>query len=251
MVLGKIRSFVNRLGTRLNPNDPIFPILTGDKKTKEYKFIGTGFFVNHFGGFITAKHVLFDNNGQHIKNFYAITSYKGNHYMRFLHGQAFAHPSADICYGILCKDAVLNDEAVFIDHSTPALHLLENEPNVGDTIQTFAYPKSNMETTNGEQLGNFVGEWFDGKILEILPYRDRVFFPSKVLSSDMPIYPGASGGPVMKGAFVVGINSSGYDFGGSEPPLSYITPISFAYDIEIEFEGKKIKLKDKQKRTIL
>ncbi len=55
-----MRHFKDKFGRGLNPISPIFPILTGDKYTKTYKFLGTGFFVNTFGGFLTAKQVLYD-----------------------------------------------------------------------------------------------------------------------------------------------------------------------------------------------
>ncbi len=130
------------------------------------------------------------------------------------------------------------------------MQILENEPEANDKIQTFAYPKSTIENENGEQWGNFQGDWFEGKILNVLPYRDLTFYPYEVIESSMQILGGASGGPVMKGAYVLGVNSSGYDLEETGGSLSYITPIKFALELEIEINNKKFKLGDKRIKSI-
>ncbi len=244
-----MQHFKDKYGRQLNPINPIFPILTGDNTTKAFKFLGTGFFINTFGGFLTAKHVLYDNNGNHINPFFAITTHDNKHYTRYLY-KSFPHPTADICFGILRRDAHLGDESINFDYQTPVMQILENEPQSGDKIQTFAYPNSKVEYEKGEQWGNFQGDWYNGAILDILPYRDQTFYPYQVIESDMKILGGASGGPVMKDAYVIGVNSSGYDLGENSGSLSYITPIKFAYEIDVEFKSEKFKLGDKKVSSI-
>lgn len=244
-----MQHFKDKLGRELNPIAPIFAILTGDKNTKSFKFLGTGFFINTFGGFLTAKHVLYDQDGNHINPFFAITTHDNKHYTRYLY-KSFPHPTADICFGLLRRDAHLGDEYINFDYQTPVMQILENEPEPGDTIQTFAYPNSKLEYEGEEQWGTFQGDWFDGKILNILPYRDLTFYPYQVIESDMKVLGGASGGPVMKGAYVIGVNSSGYDLEQAGGSLSYITPIKFAHEIEVELNGNKFKLGDKRVKTV-
>ncbi len=244
-----MQHFKDKIGRQLNPISPIFPILTGNNNNKTFKFIGTGFFINTFGGFLTAKHVLYDINNNPINPFYAIITHDNKQYISYLN-RSFYHPFADICFGILRNYAHVGEVSVNFDFQTPVMQLLENEPQIGDVIQTFAYPNSQISFKEGEQWGNFVGEWFNGKISNIIPYRDKTFYPYKIFESDMSILPGASGAPVMKNAYVIGINSSSFDFGDSENNLSYITPIKFAYDIEVELNGEKFKLGDKKIKTV-
>lgn len=241
--------FTDRHGRQLNPISPIFPILTGDKVNKEFKFLGTGFFINTFGGFLTAKHVLYDLDSNHINPFLAITTHDEKQYVRYLY-KSFPHPTADICFGLLRRDAHLGDEYINIDFQTPVMQILEDEPKPGDTIQTFAYPNSKIEYEDDEQWGTFQGDWFNGKILDILPYRDQTFYPYQVIESNMTVLGGASGGPVMKNAYVIGVNSSGVDFGDTCESVSYITPIKFAHEIDIELNGEKFKLGDKRIQTV-
>lgn len=240
--------FIDTYGRTLNPISPIFPILTGDPATKRYIFRGTGFFINTFGGFLTAKHVLYRPDGSHINPFFAITTHQERQYVRYL-DRSFPHPTADVCFGLLRRDAHLEDRHIEIDFPTPVMQVLENEPEAGDMIQTFAYPNSSIALEEDGQWGNFLGEWFDGRILNIHPYRDATFYPYRVIESDMTVLSGASGGPVMKGAYVIGVNSSGVDLGEEGGSISYITPISFAHQIEVEVNGEKFALGDRRVRT--
>lgn len=49
----------------------------------------------------------------------------------------------------------------------------------------------------------------------------------------MRIDRGASSGPVMKGACVIGVNSTGMDFG--DDAISGITPVAFLQDLKVPF----------------
>ncbi len=109
-----MKYFTGKEGQPVHPIEPIFPILTGDPKTKAYRFLETGFFINVFGGFLTAKHVLYDNDGNQINPFFAIITQEGKHYTRYL-DKSFPHPTADICFGLLRQDALLGNEYMNVD----------------------------------------------------------------------------------------------------------------------------------------
>lgn len=210
---------------------------------------GTGFFINTFGGFLTAKHVLYTGNGHGdlLNHFFSITTYEGRHYIRYL-ANAFRHPNADICYGQLRRDAHLNDEHVDVDFPTPVLQLLDNPIEVGQRIRTFAYPRTTIEMVDGEQWGHIAGNWFEGRVEEILPKRDETFYTTEVVQTNMEVLGGASGGPVMQGPYVVGVNSSGMNFGGEGNHVSWITPARFAHEIEITHAGETFPLGNKRVR---
>jgi V8-like Glu-specific endopeptidase len=240
-------TFRDRYNRPVDPISPIFPILTGNPATREYRMHGTGFFINTFGGFLTAKHVLFNDNGngELISPFFAITTYEGRHYIRYL-DNAFRHPNADIAYGQLRQEASLDEQLVAANFPTPVLQLLENPIEAGQRIRTFAYPRTTITVVNGQQWGQISGEWFEGTVEEILPQRDETFYTTEVIQSNMQVLGGASGGPVMQGPYVIGVNSSGMNLGCDNDHVSWITPARFAHEIEITYKGQTFQLGNKR-----
>ena len=49
----------------------------------------------------------------------------------------------------------------------------------------------------------------------------------------MQIKSGASGGPVLRGVGIIGVNSRGFEFAEQGDDLSWITPISEIFDLEV------------------
>jgi hypothetical protein len=219
----------------INPFDSIFPIMTGNIKTKEFVFIGTGFFINSNGGFITAKHVMFPNNdNKPINPFFAIQTVNGNkHYIRYIE-QFVPHGNADIAIGMLKSDTYQGDTPIKLPINTSFLKLSKVQPNIGQSVSTFAYPKSGIYREDESQVGIFNGSWQEGKIEEYLPDgRDKIFLPSECYRTSLLIEGGASGGPVILNGKVIGINSTGYDLIDDSSPISYITPISKILDLQV------------------
>lgn len=112
-------------------------------------------------------------------------------------------------------------------------------PKIGDEIKTFAYPKSKMFPENDNvDIGEFSADWFTGKVVEYFPNgRDSTFLPSECFQTNVSIYGGASGGPMInKNGVVIGINSTGYEQeeDSTEEPISFITPIKEAFNIKVQ-----------------
>lgn len=225
--------FVNSLGEELNPSEAVFPIITADRD-KTFKFIGTGFFINAFGGFVTAKHVVFDNDEKAIFPFYVVQVLPNNKYV-IRHVQRFdINPNSDAVVCMLTELRTENGE-----HLQNAFLMMKNEDiKVGDEIKTIAYPKSKMFIENEKtQIGEFTADWFRGNVVEEFPSgRDKSFLPGPCFQTSVKILGDASGGPVLNSeGIVVGINSTGYDFGDdkNDESISFITPISEVFSIEV------------------
>jgi len=97
------------------------------------------------------------------------------------------------------------------------LSLSLHVPAVGETISTYAYPKTDMEysgSPSGSTSGiNFVSNWYHGTVTDLYPH-GMGWITSAALAADMPSLGGCSGGPVFSehgGGGVVGINSAGIE----------------------------------------
>ena len=61
----------------------------------------------------------------------------------------------------------------------------------------------------------------------------------------MEIKSGASGGPVLRGNHLIGVNSSSFDMGATEDPISFITPIQQIFDLTLkDSDGRKTSIKE-------
>lgn len=238
--------FLNSFDEEINPSEAVFPIITSDKD-KNFKFIGTGFFINAFGGFVTAKHVAFDNNGKPIYPFYIVQVLPDNKYLIRHVRRLDINPNSD---AVVCMLTELRDQCG--RHiQNPFLTMKNEDIKLGDEIKTIAYPRSKMFTEDEKTLiGEFSADWFRGKVMEYFPSgRDSFFLPGPCFRTSVMILGGASGGPVInKEGIVVGINSTGYDFGDDEDDdesVSFITPISEVFDIEVQVaKDKKVTIRE-------
>lgn len=203
------------------------------------KFLATGFFIDHLGGFVTAKHVF---DGKDID--------EGTRYM-FIHflengtwivrgvDHIFKNPNADISLGkpIIEK---MNDKNLI----NKIWEYDIEYPNVGEKIYTFAYP--NSEKLDIEQNNwKFKLEIFRGEIIDIHDRCPTCGIQTNCFQSNMQMLSGSSGGPVFneKGK-VIGINSLSYEVPEGDIPLSFITPISKVLEIKIRSEGREISFDD-------
>jgi len=231
-------------GEEKSPNEAVFPILTGNIKTKEFIFVATGFFINPYGGFITAKHVMFDDSEQPINPFFAIQTVKGKTYLRRLEHFVY-HPLADIAIGMLSNDVIKKNKLIKVPIETIYFQLSKNAPNINDEIKTFAYPESTIKSDGKEQIGIFNGIWQNGIIEEFYPKGTGAFLKSPCYQTSVLIQGGASGGPVLHKGKVIGINSTGYKQLKEEKPLSFITPITEILEMSVIVgQNKRISVKE-------
>lgn len=225
--MSKKYSFANISGKSENGMEAVFPFLTGNK-TEGFKFLATGSFIHPFGGFVTAAHVLLEKDGSLVDPLIAIhLDINGNPMVRHFSKENYGIDNkSDIAFGLL-------SHPINIDTServqNPFFIMSASKISVNDPIKTCAYPLSKIENIDGEQIGEFKLDWFDGVIKEAHPKgRDKSVLPGACYRTNMHIMSGASGGPVFnKKGLLIGVNSTGIDLeeNDSGEPLSYITPI--------------------------
>ena len=222
-------------------NQAIFPILSKDENG--YFFIGTGFFINELGWFITAKHVAIDNE-KPINPFIVIQVVNEEEFQPRIVKGFWYHETADVIVGKLLPMKTKEGN----DLTNPALILKTSLIKNQKEIFTYAYPDSKIDTPEGRfQKGQFAPKYYYGKIQSI-SNRNDAFFKGICIQSNMLVKGGASGGPVFNNnGYVVGINTSGYALIEGQEPISFTTPIQDAFDVEVPFsdggEVKKVPLK--------
>ncbi len=243
--MGEIRisMFKNSFGTETYQEEPIFPLVTYIPNKNIWKCVGTGFFIQGYGGFVTAKHVFFDNNGEHLPTLFAVqTTSKMERHIRVLK-HFVVHPEADIAVGFLGKRRLKGGVNVTPEIATSFM-LNFDKLNVGDTVRTYAFPLTQTEILGGGEFEfTFAGKWAAGEIVDFHE-EGSPLVRNKCYQTTMVIEHGASGGPVLRNSLVVGINSSGMTLPKDEIPVSFVTPIDLILDLAVPNDDKLISIKD-------
>jgi len=210
----------------------IFPLLFHDLSKEDFKCIGTAFFINALGWFITAKHVLYNNKGDVLKTIYGIQTLSDGKQVARQLKQISIHPSADIAIGIL--DDAFDGSGHPVEYElAPTLELSLAMLSKQDEISSFNFPKSNRTYDQHLVHFKFAGLWTKGKIEGFMPDGSPLV-KNACYQTSMHIDTGASGGPVFKGNQVVGVNSSGFELQKGKKPLSFITPVDFILDLNLQ-----------------
>ena len=216
--------FKDNGGNIIAPIELVFPIV----RFRNHKFetIGTGFFVHPAGGFVTARHCLYIGN-TYDDNCYAIQTVKGYQHVRKI--QYFeAHPEADIGMGMLRGE--LKDRRSGRISLRPTLPVSLTPPNINDEISTLAYPRMKIKENN---VAVFPCDRYIGQILDHLPDGTGML-KSPCYVTNMEIKSGASGGPVLRGKHIIGVNSVSMDISDGGDPISFITPIQQIFDLKLK-----------------
>ncbi len=218
-------------------DESILSLFTFNPLTRRWSCLGTGFFVQPNGVFVTAKHVVLDSGGNRVQTLYGVqTTPLGDRDLRV--AVSFeVHPDADIAIGLLGPhrkgrvDLPPKDSIPF--------QLDFGNLEIGDGVRSYAFPQT-KDTIVSVDATEFTiqGKWMKG---EIIDYREKG--SSKVSNrtyfSSMNVEGGASGGPVIKNNLVVGINSSSY-----ASNTSCVTPIDYILDMSVkEFNGEVISIR--------
>ncbi|TXJ27734.1 MAG: serine protease [Chitinophagaceae bacterium] len=221
----KPSSYKDSEGNIVSPIELTFPIIRYTEQA-QFEAIGTGFFFHPAGGFITAKHNLF-TNGKYDENCFAIHSVgKGQHLVRKI--QYFEpHPNADIGVGMLRGQ--LLDSQTHQMHLRASLSLSLTPPQVEDDISTLAYPRMKIRK---EKFGKFPCDRYTGVIIEHRP-DGTAKLPNECYVTNMQMQSGSSGGPVLRGNHIVGVNCSSFELGMEDEPISFITPVHLVFDLPL------------------
>jgi hypothetical protein len=211
-------------GKVADPNGAIFPILK-QLDSGYFTLIGTGFFIADNGVFATAKHVLLDvcdRNGNQLHPICIVHYLSRNRFVLRNVLRCTWNNIADVAVGV-AEQKIDPRTGDILKNRLVTLSVLR--PTIGDDVFTYAYPKAVIRLESKNEC-YFFPQYYEGKLEQFYPDgRDRVMMAAPCYRTNMPIYAGASGGPVfgLHGA-AFGINSS--DIEGSDPPISFVSRIN-------------------------
>lgn len=223
-------------------DEVIFPIVTFNPDTKVWKCLGTGYFINPVGAFITAKHLLFLDGEQMEKTLYGIHNIDNKEYHVRPVTQLIPHKDADIMIGTLGERRLNQKDlpAMLSKHFVLDFEALKT----ADKISTYAYPNTISEVLDfPETEFTFTREFSKGEIVDYHP-NGTLKVRNRCYQTTMEIKSGSSGGPVLRDGYIVGVNSSSFDLMEDEEPISFITPIDYVLDLSVKENRKLITVKE-------
>lgn len=223
--------------------ETVFPIVTYDPETNKWKCLGTGFFISPVGAFITAKHLFMDSDNKMEPTLYGIHNINNKEYHVRIVKKLVVHKNSDFLIGLLGNRKLSTKKDVHPQLSK--FSVLDFEPlQTGDEIYTYSFPNTTREDFQNESTEfTFNGTFSYGKIIDFHPNGSPVV-RNKCYQTNMKIDSGASGGPVFKKGYIVGVNSSSFALPENEEPISFITPIDYILDLIVEENGEKISVRD-------
>jgi len=220
--------FLDLDGTDTRGHQVIFPILK-QVKGDSLELIGTGFFICSAGLFASAKHVLrdcFDEKGNQKYPVCLLHFLPNNQYL-FRHILwCSSHPTADVAIGLAAPSAEVESNGV--------LMLTTSSPTMGETVVTYAYPRTEIKQVGTLEILNFKPAFYEGRVVDFFPKgRDHCLLPGPCYQTSMVIDGGASGGPVVgESGRVFALNSTGWD---GVPDISFVSRIEEIFQLGIPF----------------
>ncbi|MGZ3859530.1 MAG: trypsin-like peptidase domain-containing protein [Flavisolibacter sp.] len=210
----------------------IFPLIAFEKERQTFRFIGTTFFINGLGTFVTAKHVIADETDNMLFVLQSLSN-----------GQAVSRIVTSLCIH-LNADIAAGQVGAGLDPMTAKPVNFEVAPNCrlsfskmtnGTELMGFGYPKTEKKVNANLTTFNFLGTWSQG-VVDDFHQSGFSALKNKCYQSSMRIESGCSGGPVFKDGRVVGINSSSFELTQEEKPISFITPVEYLLDLQLPFD---------------
>jgi hypothetical protein len=206
-------------------------------KNGAYVFIGTGSYIDEYGGFVPAKHV-FENKDLDEDSKYVMVMPDQNH-REVEH--IFLHPERDIALGkpFECvyeatNGPALNDAWVYTDKTQ-----IQGEKIWGSGYADSYYLEKKPDVMRF-RLQPYIGE-----IVDVCKNCPSGFLKGMCYQTNMHIKSGASGGPVINSrGRLIGVMSSSFDTDEGESHVGFITPILYVADIIVESEGEKVRFGD-------
>jgi hypothetical protein len=203
-----------------NPTGHTFPLLTHDSND-QWRLIGTGFYINDGGFFVTARHVVEEvfRDGRQvlplvILHFRSESGLFGpsEFQMRPI-GQCWLGDPADVALGVAAEATNKVTGEIMLNW---AWTISWTTPLQGAAAATYAFP-NHVFVDNGRRI-RFAPHLYGGRIQETGDFRDKVMAPFPYLQVDFRIHGAASGGPILSGPHVVGINCTEWPANIDHPP---------------------------------
>jgi len=203
-----------------NPTGHTFPLLTHDSDGR-WRLVGTGFYVNDSGFFVTARHVVEDvlQNGEQISplvilHLHSPTGLFGpseSHLRPIM--QCWLDDVADVALGVAAPATSIATGEI-IKNWTWTLSWLV--PPIGTLASTYAFPNHTI-IDNGRRF-RFAPHAYGGRIDGFGDTRDALIMPFPYLQVGFRIHGAASGGPILSGGHVIGINCTELQENIDHPP---------------------------------
>lgn len=200
-----------------NPTGHTFPLMTHDTNGT-WRLVGTGFYINDQGFFVTAKHVIEDVLEDGVPKLPLGILHLHSPSGLFGPTEAIMRPvsqcwlgdKADIALGVAAS--ITNKET-----GKPLTNwtwtLSWPVPTNGSVVATYAFP-DHAVTDNGTRF-RFSPDAYAGRVEESGEFRDQKIIPFPFLQVNCRMHGGASGGPIICNGYVVGINCT--EYAGSGP----------------------------------
>jgi hypothetical protein len=260
-----LRSYPNR-HKELDLITGIAPIFRIDLITNEVKLIGTGFWVTDAGHLVTAWHVVdenIDEDGIDVGPIFAVQTFPDRSVAVRVFKSSDKHPLFDLALSEtvtappqtnkpttpihLSLDDLSVGDSVFSFAVLAVSQIFENEKVPGHTVYRFQSEVSGDYLTRPTSL-EFAVRLSFGSISEIFEQmRDRVMLPFPCIQSDVPIYGGNSGGPLLdlRGRICAVHCTS---FGGND--IAFHVPILGVLNLQTRAQSLGIEDAAKPYRTI-
>jgi hypothetical protein len=217
--------FFNRVGEEgplPNPTGHTFPLISHDPAGR-CRVVGTGFYVNNEGMFVTARHVVQDVMRDDVQIAPLVALHLHSPNGLFGPSECIVRPIVQCWLGDPA-DVALGYTAIQTNAVTGerlkhwAWTLSWRVPEINSVAATYAFPNSSV-SEDGSRI-RLAPDAYTGRILGSGDFRDRVMMPFPFLEVDCRIHGAASGGPLLSGdrlTHVVGINCTEYEPDGDNP----------------------------------
>ncbi len=202
---------VGEEGPLPNPIGHTFPLISHDAEGR-CRIVGTGFYVNDGGMFLTARHVIEDVMQDDVQiaplialHLHSSTGLFGPSECLFRPiVQCWVGERADVALGYAATATNLSGERLV----NWAWTLSWNVPVEDEFVVTYAFPNSAV-SDDGRRI-RLAPNAYAGRVQASGDFRDSIMMPFPFIQVSCRIHGAASGGPMLAGANVVGINCTEY-----------------------------------------
>lgn len=196
----------------------------------KYSVVGTGFYINADGLFVTARHCFEEAPGHIGRGPFGILHFMpDDQYLLRPVMRAWHSGFADVSLGVA---APMTHNKTGSPLRNDVLVLTTERPPLGHNICTYAYAGATVSYEGKETSIHLTPDFYERRLLNYHPHhRDAAAISWPVYETDMHIHGGASGGPVIgERGTAFAINTSSIE---GQPDVSYITPVDLILDGEI------------------